>query len=183
MPESGILRIIYNWRVRITMLFVILAVVLAEPESWSILMGVGLTVLGLVVRTWACGHLEKERKLTTSGPYRYTRNPLYLGNLLIGMGVVIGAQSWWVLGFAFVVFGIFYPVIILSEKKKMEELFPQDYPIYKRRVPLFFPSFFSTWAHQKTRFHWARFKKNREFRAIIASALFWLIMTAKYLLY
>jgi hypothetical protein len=65
----------------------------------------------------------------------------------------------------------------------MEELFPRDYPVYKRRVPLFFPSYFSTWPHQKTRFRWERFKKNRELRAIIASALFWLIMTAKFLFY
>jgi protein-S-isoprenylcysteine O-methyltransferase Ste14 len=183
MPERGILRIIYKWRVRITLLFVILAVVLAEPVLWSILAGVGLTVVGLMIRTWACGHLEKERKLTTSGPYRYTRNPLYFGNLMIGMGVVIGAQSWWILGCAFVVFAIFYPVIILSEKKKMEELFPLEYPEYRRLVPLFFPSYFSTWPHQKTRFHWVLFKKNREARAIIGSALFWLIMTAKFLFF
>lgn len=179
MPESGLIRIIYKWRVRITLLFVILAAVLAKPELGSILEGAALTVMGLMIRMWACGHLEKEKKLTTSGPYRYTRNPLYFGNLLIGLGVVIGARSWWVLGAAFVVFVIFYPVIILSEKKKMEELFPLEYVEYGRSVPLFFPSFFSTWPRQKTRFRWARYKKNRELRAVIGSALFWLVMTVK----
>ena len=181
MPERGVLRIIYKWRVRITLFFIILAVVLAKPVLWSILAGVGLTLIGLAIRTWACGHLEKEKKLTTSGPYRYTRNPLYFGNLLIGLGVVIGAQSWWVLGTAFVVFGIFYPAIILSEKKKMEELFPLEYQEYKKQVPLFFPTYFSAWPCQKTRFHWGRHKSNKEFRAIFSSVLFWLIMIAKFI--
>ncbi|UCE42068.1 MAG: isoprenylcysteine carboxylmethyltransferase family protein [Candidatus Aminicenantes bacterium] len=183
MPKQGLLRIIYKWRVRVSLLFVALAVVLAEPKLLSILIGVGLTFIGLILRTWACGHLEKEKKLTTSGPYRYSRNPLYFGNLLIGLGVVIGAQSWWVMGCAFMVFVIFYPVIILSEKQKMEELFPLEYPEYKKLVPLFFPSYFTTWPHQNTRFRWALHKKNREYRAIIGSTLFWIIITAKLLFF
>jgi hypothetical protein len=108
---------------------------------------------------------------------------LYFGNLLIGLGVVIGAQSWWVLGCAFVVFVIFYSVIILAEKQKMEELFPMEYAEYKRLVPLFFPSYFSTLPRKKIRFRWTRHKKNREFRAIIGSFIFWLVLTAKLLLF
>ena len=180
MPEQGLKKIIYKWRVRVTLLFVIAAVVLAEPELWAILVGVGLTLIGLAIRTWACGHLEKEKKLTTSGPYRHTRNPLYFGNLLMGLGIVIGSQSWWVLGCAFIVFVIFYPVIILSEKQKMEGLFPQKYEEYKKHVPLFSPSYFSTWPRQTERFSWTKYKKNKESRAIIAFILFWLILTAKY---
>ena len=183
MPEHGLLRVIYRWRVRVTLIFVILAVVLAKPEVWSILVGIGLTIAGLLIRTWACGHLEKEKKLTTSGPYRYTRNPLYFGNLLIGLGVVTGAHSWWVLAGAFVVFGIFYSVIILSEKQKMEELFPAEYAEYKRLVPLFFPSFFSTLSRKKIRFNKTLYKENREYRAIIGSVFFWIILVAKYLFF
>jgi len=183
MPEHGLLRIIYRWRVRVSLLFVILAVVLAKPEIWSILVGIGLTLIGLIIRTWACGHLEKEKRLTTSGPYRYTRNPLYFGNLLIGLGVVTGAQSWWVLSGAFVFFGIFYTVIILSEKQKMEELFPVEYAEYKRLVPLFFPSFFSTLPKKKIRFSKTLYGNNREYRAIIGSAIFWLILIAKLLVF
>ncbi len=181
MPERGLLKVIYRWRVRVTLLFVVLAVVLAKPKLWSILAGVGLTLIGLLLRTWACGHLEKEKKLTTSGPYRYTRNPLYFGNLLIGLGVVTGAQSWAVLASALVLFVIFYTVIILSEKQKMEKLFPVEYAEYERKVPLFFPSFFSTLLHQKIRFNWTLYKNNREYRALIGSVIFWLIITSKLL--
>jgi protein-S-isoprenylcysteine O-methyltransferase Ste14 len=163
-------------------MFVILAVVLAKPKLWSILAGLGLTIIGLLIRTWASGHLEKEKKLTTSGPYRYTRNPLYFGNLLIGLGMVIGSQSWWILGCAFVVFGIFYTVIILTEKQKMEKLFPVEYAEYKRLVPLFFPSYFSTLPRQNVRFSGMLYKNNREIRAIIGSVIFWLLLSAKLLL-
>ena len=183
MPEKGLLRIIYKWRVRATLIFVILAVVLAKPRLWSILAGIGMTVIGLLLRIWASGHLEKEKKLTTSGPYRYTRNPLYFGNLLIGLGIVIGSQSWWILGCAFVVFGIFYTVIIQTEKQKMEELFPMEYAEYKRHVPLFFPSYFSLLPRQKVRFKGKLFKKNKELRAIVGSAIFWLLLTAKLLIW
>jgi protein-S-isoprenylcysteine O-methyltransferase Ste14 len=183
MPEHGLLRIIYRWRVRVTLIFVILAVVLAKPKLWAILAGVGLTIIGLLIRTWASGHLEKEKKLTTSGPYRYTRNPLYFGNLLIGLGVAIGSQSWWILGCVFVVFGIFYTAIIQAEKQKMGELFPVEYAEYKKLVPLFFPSYFSTLPHQNVRFSRTLYKNNREFRAIIGSAIFWLLLTAKLLLF
>jgi protein-S-isoprenylcysteine O-methyltransferase Ste14 len=183
MPEHGLLRIIYRWRVRVTLIFVILAVVLAKPKLWSILAGVGLTIIGLLIRTWASGHLEKEKKLTTSGPYRYTRNPLYFGNLLIGLGVAIGSQSWWILGCVFVVFGIFYTAIIQAEKQKMGELFPVEYAEYKKLVPLFFPSYFSTLPRQNVRFSRTLYKNNREFRAIIGSAIFWLLLTAKLLLF
>jgi protein-S-isoprenylcysteine O-methyltransferase Ste14 len=183
MPERRLMRSIVRWRVRVSLLFVLLAVVLAKPELWSILVGVGLTLIGLIIRTWACGHLEKEKKLTVSGPYRYTRNPLYFGNLLIGMGIVIGAQSWWILGCAFVVFAVFYSATILSEKQKMEELFPMEYAEYKRLVPLFFPSYFSTLPHQNKRFRRTLYKRNKEIRAVIGSALFWLIITSKYLLF
>jgi protein-S-isoprenylcysteine O-methyltransferase Ste14 len=182
MPEHRLLRIIYRWRVRVTLMFVILAVVLAKPKLWSILAGLGLTIIGLLIRTWASGHLEKEKKLTTSGPYRYTRNPLYFGNLLIGLGMVIGSQSWWILGCAFVVFGIFYTVIILTEKQKMEKLFPVEYAEYKRLVPLFFPSYFSTLPRQNVRFSGMLYKNNREIRAIIGSVIFWLLLSAKLLL-
>ncbi len=162
-------------------MFVILAVVLAQPELWSILAGIGLTLIGLLIRTWAGGHLEKEQKLTISGPYRYTRNPLYFGNLLIGLGIVIGAHSWWVLGSAFVLFGVFYSVIILTEKQKMEKLFPAEYDEYKRQVPLFFPSFFSTLPRKKIRFRKSLYKKNREYRALIGSAIFWAALVSKFL--
>jgi len=65
-----------------------------------------------LIRALASGHVRKNEALATSGPYAYTRNPLYLGSLLIGIGFAVAARSWWV-GVALVVmfFAIYLPVI------------------------------------------------------------------------
>lgn len=164
---------------RISLLCVILAVMLADPKLWSLLVGLGLTIAGLLLRTWACGHLEKERKLITTGPYRFTRNPLYLGNLLIGAGVAVGARSLWVLALTFGLFLVFYPIVIISEKQKMKQLFPEEYSAYKEEVPLFFPTCSPSFKGQNIHFQWSKYKKNKEYRALIGSAIFWIIMTTK----
>jgi len=165
--------------VRISLLGVILAVVIADPKLWSLLVGLGLTIAGLLLRTWACGHLEKEKELITTGPYRFTRNPLYLGNLMIGIGVVVGARSLWVLALTLVLFLIFYPVVISAEKQKMKQLFPEEYTTYKEEVPLFFPTFSPSLRSQNIRFQWSKYKKNKEYRALIGAAVFWIVMTTK----
>jgi len=183
MPEHGLLRLIFRWRVRVSLIFVIAAIVLADPSLWSILIGIGLTLIGLLIRTWACCYLEKEKILTMSGPYRYTRNPLYLGSLLIGIGVVIGSRSWWVFVFAVVLFAFFYPVAIFSEKQKMQKLFPEEYSTYSKNVPLFFPKPGTSLPHRNIAFRWTLYKKNQESRALLGSALFWLILTAKFIFF
>ncbi len=182
MSDHRLEKIIYKWRVRISLLFVIVAAVLAKPDLWSLLIGLGLTIAGLFLRTWACGHLEKERKLITAGPYRFTRNPLYLGNLLIGIGIVIGAQSLWILALAVVLFLVIYPVVIHTEKQKMKQLFPEAYTAYREKVPLFFPTLRPSFRGQSNRFEWKRYKKNKEYRALIGAAIFWIAVTAKLLL-
>ncbi len=179
MSENRLKKIIYRWRVRISLLCVILAVVLADPKLWSLLVGLGMTIVGLLLRTWACGYLEKERELITTGPYRFTRNPLYLGNLLIGIGVVVGARSLWVLALTLVLFLIFYPVVIITEKQKMRKLFPEEYSTYMEKVPLFFPTFNPSYRGQNISFQWSKYKKNKEYRALIGAAIFWIVMTTK----
>jgi len=158
---------------------VLLAVVLAKPRLWSLLVGLGLALGGLLLRTWACGHLEKEKKLIMSGPYQYTRNPLYFGNLLIGIGVVVSALSFWIWAIFLVLFLVFYPVVIRTEKQKMEQLFPTEYATYREKVPLFFPSLKPSLPRQTTPFSWSLYKKNKEYRALIGTTLFWIVMTGR----
>jgi len=182
MPESGLARLFCRWRVRVSFVFLILALIFAQPTLISLLAGIGLTGLGLCIRAWACGHLEKEKNLTVTGPYRYTRNPLYFANLIIGVSVVVAAQSWWVLGFGFVFFFVFYLVVIYAEKQKMERLFPEKYADCKEKVPLFLPTFRPPLSQKPQRFRWSLYHKNREFRAFLGAVAFWLVMAAKMIL-
>ena len=179
MPEGRLLKLIYRWRVRTAFVAFLVALVLANPTATSILAGGVISLLGLVVRAWASGHLKKEKELAVSGPYRYTRNPLYLGNLILGLSLSVGSHSWWVFGIFAVYFLIFYPAIIHTERERLKRIFPGQYDEYRRFVPLFFP-FRRPWRQDPPLpFSWELYRKNREHRALIGAAVFWLVMAAK----
>ncbi len=183
MAEFNIKNTIYRWRVRGGFIGILLAIILAKPNSTSILLGITISLFGLFIRTWASGHLKKEKELTVVGPYQYTRNPLYLGNLILGVSVTAGSRSLWMLVIFSVYFLLFYPVVIKNEKGRMKKLFPKEYEDYKRKVPLFFPSLKHLSSSQKNRFSWKRYKKNKEYRALIGAVFFWMIMLGKMLLF
>lgn len=182
MNKQKIIRFLYKWRVR-TGLIVALAVLgLSRPTPFSLAGGFLLCGCGLLLRTWASGYLHKAHKLATSGPYKYTRNPLYLGNFIIGLSLALGSWSWWVLGIFLIYFGLFYPVVIQQEKEKMENLFPQEYKNYREKVPLFFPSPKPNSSNSGEKFSWVVHKKNKEFRALWGMLVFWVILFGKYML-
>ena len=174
---------IYRWRVRMSLISVLAALVLANPNTYSLLAGMGFISLGLLLRGWACGHLTKDRELTTSGPYRYTRNPLYLGSLLIALGVTASSRSWWVAGLFVLNFLVFYSVAIFTERKVMQKLFPDAYAAFSRQVPLFFPTFRPNPDARLKAFSWELYRSNKEYRALQAAVIFLLILTIRMLLF
>jgi protein-S-isoprenylcysteine O-methyltransferase Ste14 len=127
-------------RVPLGFLFAVLYFWLARPSWRSMALGEILVMPGLLVRALASGHVRKNESLATSGPYAYTRNPLYLGSLLMGLGFAVAARSWWV-GLALVVmfFAIYVPVI-RDEEAFLRQRFP-EFGEYAQRVPRMFPRF------------------------------------------
>jgi protein-S-isoprenylcysteine O-methyltransferase Ste14 len=174
---------IYRWRVRTGTLSALLILLLARPTWSSLAWGGAVAVLGLLIRAWAAGHLKKEKELAVSGPYRYTRNPLYLGNLFIGLGVGLAADSGWVAGLLVLYFLVFYPTIIKRERDRLARLFPNTYPGYRALVPLVFPRPTKHSAAGNSGFRWALFKQNKEYRAEAGAAALWLLFAAKILLF
>ncbi|MFZ2054415.1 MAG: isoprenylcysteine carboxylmethyltransferase family protein [Candidatus Aminicenantales bacterium] len=170
-----------RFRVRAGLFLALAVFMLARPTRSSILFGILISFLGLVIRAWASGHLYKEKALAVSGPYRYSRNPLYLGNFLLGIGITAGARSWWVLGLCVAYYAVFYPMIIRRERERMKNLFPQQYVEYGKKVPLFFPN---PRKHLPAngRFSWSQYRRNKEYRALLGTVLVWLVLTAKLLL-
>ena len=77
---------IQRWRVPLGFLFAAVFMILAKPTPRALLIGAGVSVLGLAIRAWAAGHIRKNAELAISGPYAFTRNPLYLGSFLLGLG-------------------------------------------------------------------------------------------------
>ncbi|MDH7513410.1 MAG: isoprenylcysteine carboxylmethyltransferase family protein [Clostridiales bacterium] len=182
MSDFGPKEILSRIRVRTGSLAAAAVVLLATPNWASILIGVSISVLGLAIRTWASGHLRKEKRLTVSGPYRYSRNPLYLGNFILGAGIAAGSRSWWIVWLFIVYFAVFYPLIIVQERKRMKELFPIQYEEYRKKVPLFFPSPLRCNHASREKFSWALYKQNKEYRALIATVALWLTLAGKVLL-
>src|ERR1044072_4025438 len=130
---------IQRWRVPLGFLCAAVFLILAKPTRTALLAGACVSLLGLAIRAWAAGHIRKNAELATSGPYAFTRNPLYFGSFLLGLGFTI-ASGQLVLGllFAALFLGIYLPVMRV-EATTMAQLFGKEFETYRRSVPLFFP--------------------------------------------
>src|SRR6266550_6517386 len=163
-------------RVRVPLSFVCAALFLlfARPRPVTLLAGITISVFGLVLRAWAAGHIRKNSELATSGPYAHSRNPLYLGNLLLGLGFTIGS-GWWPLGIVFAVLflGIYLPVMRV-ESETLAQLFGDSYQRYAREVPLFLPRITSyRRGGEKTEFDGRLYLRYREYRAALGLVVAW----------
>jgi protein-S-isoprenylcysteine O-methyltransferase Ste14 len=165
-------RIARRIRVPMGFVFAVLYLWLARPALRFVALGTILIVPGLLIRALASGHVRKNEVLATSGPYAYTRNPLYLGSLLIGIGFAVAARSWWV-GLALVVmfFAIYLPVI-RDEELFLRQKFP-EFAEYVKRVPQMFPSLLSSSNGRENAggFSLDLYLKHREYNALIGSVL------------
>src|SRR5208283_4362799 len=107
--------------------------------SWpSLLMGTLVLIPGLVLRAFASGHVQKDKQLTTSGPYAHSRNPLYLGSLVMAAGFAIAARSWWIVAVMLFFFILIYGPVIAGEERFLRQTFP-EYENYVRSVPRILP--------------------------------------------
>lgn len=152
-------------RVPLGFLFAVLYFWLARPTWRSIALGLIGIAPGLLIRALASGHVRKNEALATSGPYAYTRNPLYLGSLLMGVGFCVAARSWWV-GVALVAmfFAIYIPVI-RGEEVFLRGKFP-EFEEYARRVPRMFPRLTGP-GEAAAGFSWELYSKHREWNALL----------------
>jgi protein-S-isoprenylcysteine O-methyltransferase Ste14 len=173
-------------RSRVPLSFVCAALFLlfAQPRPVTLLAGVTVSFFGLLLRAWAAGHIRKNSELATSGPYAHTRNPLYLGNFLLGLGFTIGS-GWWPLGilFAALFLGIYLPVMRV-ESTTLAQLFGESYQRYARGVPLFLPRVAPYRSGQdKTEFDRGLYMRYREYRAALGLLVAWglLVFKAYYL--
>lgn len=146
---------------------------LARPDAASLWMGGAVILAGLIVRGWAAGVLEKDRALAVSGPYAFTRNPLYLGSFVIGMGAVVAGGRIWIVGVGFLAFFILaYRGTVARETGRLEERFGEGYRRYRDAVPAFLPRLTpyrpeAGIAAAPTRFSLARYVHNREWEAAL----------------
>ena len=148
--------VLARYRVALGSAMALVTLWLARPTPVSLVSGAALASAGAALRLWAAGHVEKSREITSSGPYRFTRHPLYLGSTLVGVGVAVAAGHLW-LGVAIVTYlASTLTAAMRAEEAHLREKFGDAYDRYAARL-----------APASTRaFSWAQAWRNREHHAL-----------------
>jgi protein-S-isoprenylcysteine O-methyltransferase Ste14 len=147
-----------------------LALFFADPTRVSIVRGALLAVLGELIRIWASGHIEKTQRLATGGPYAHTRNPLYVGSVLMALGLLVAARHPLSITVGLMYLAAFYPVIIREEAKFLRGKFPDAYHDWAKDVPIFLPRL-TPRGPRESRFQVARLLANHEWRSVLGLVL------------
>ncbi len=132
--------------------FVVVMLIFAYPNIWSLIIGFLITIIGESIRLWGVSWAGSETRTTgnvggtyliVSGPFAHLRNPLYLGNILMytGLGIMSFALFPWLQIAGFIFFSLQYHMIVQEEEKYLEQTFGKEYEEYKKNVPRFIPRF------------------------------------------
>ena len=175
---TGWARIARRIRVPLGFLFAIVYFYLAHPTWRTIIAGLVLAAPGVLIRALASGHIHKNEQLTTTGPYAYTRNPLYLGSFIIALGFAVASRSLWVAAVMVVLFLAIYLPVIRSEEAYLRHRFSK-FEDYARNVPRILPRLR---AHQpRSAFSWDLYLKHREYNAALGTLAMMAGLAAKLL--
>lgn len=136
----------------------------SHPTGQSMSYGLPVSVLGLGLRAWAAGCLAKNQELATGGPYAYTRNPLYIGTLMVAAGLAMAARSGWLGALFAAVFLFVYLPVIQLEEQHLRAIFP-EYAAYAAQVPALWPRLTAAPPKNPNPFRAALYLKNKEFNA------------------
>jgi len=168
-----------RWRVRLGYLLAAVVLLLARPTPHSILLGAVVGLLGLGIRAYAAGYLHKQEVLTMTGPYAYTRNPLYFGSSILALGTALALRSWWAAVILLVYFALVYTFVMRREELELRSRHGSSFDSYAASVPLFFPRLTSKTNTGGTvgSFSWAQFRKNHEYEAALGFVLFLMVLT------
>jgi len=157
-------------RIRVPVGFVFAAYYLwrARPSWTTLAAGGAVAVIGLALRAYASGYVRKGSELITTGPYAYTRNPLYLGSLIIAAGFAVAARSLWITLAAAAIFLAIYIPVMRFEEQFLRSQFP-GFDDYAGRVPRLLPRL-SAEAGQRGEFSVNLYRKHREYNAALGAA-------------
>jgi protein-S-isoprenylcysteine O-methyltransferase Ste14 len=173
-------RVARRIRVPLGFLFAAAYIWLAHPTLRSIIAGSCISLVGLFIRALASGHVKKNEQLTTSGPYAYTRNPLYFGSFILAAGFAVASRSWWVALIAAIMFFAIYIPVIRGEEGFLRARFP-EFDEYARHVPRLFPRL-RPYQSSATSFSWDLYWKHREYNAALGAAFMIATMVVKAML-
>jgi protein-S-isoprenylcysteine O-methyltransferase Ste14 len=174
-------RIARRIRVPLGFVFAGIYIWLARPAWWSIAAGMVVALFGVLVRALASGHVRKNEELTTTGPYGYTRNPLYLGSIVIAIGFALAARNAWIGIVLVILFLAIYLPVIRSEEDFLRGKFA-NFEDYVARVPRLLPRITSASAERGS-FSRELYLRHREYNALLGTLLMVCALVAKLVWY
>lgn len=169
-------------RTKLVWLLVLPFLWFAQPTRALLLLGATLAVAGLIIRGWAAGTIRKEEDLTTSGPYAYVRNPLYVGSFFIGIGVVLAGGHWIWPALFLVFYGGVYGRTMSGEAELLTELFGDRFSHYSEHVPALLPRLTAYRPSQPDSsggFRLGQYKRNNEWEALLGAGAAFAFLAAK----
>jgi protein-S-isoprenylcysteine O-methyltransferase Ste14 len=168
-------------RIRVPLGFAFAAVyaVFAQPNWQSLYPGIAVALIGLAIRLWSAGYLRKHRELCVSGPYRWTRNPLYLGSFLLGAGFSVAAAKPWILILFLILFFAIYVPVMRKEEAELARAYGIQYEEYKKKVPVFFPALRPCLVSTGRNFSLDQTILNKEYKAIVGFLIVFVFLLVK----
>ena len=172
LPLERLLIALSRWRVQLGFCLAIAALVCARPTWHSYLLFLPLVLAGVGLRVLARGHLDRAERVSTGGPYRFMRHPLYIGSFLMGLGVTLMALAWGFVPLFVAVFLIMYVPKALREEAYLSGRFGDAYATYASAVGAVFPRFARGVGPETvpSRFEWRRVWRHREWHTWIGVA-------------
>jgi protein-S-isoprenylcysteine O-methyltransferase Ste14 len=149
----------------------------ARPSATSLAWSLLLVVPGLLLRAYASGYVKKNAELTVTGPYAYTRNPLYLGSMLMAFGFALASRSLWITLLLALLFIIIYAPTIYSEEQFLRSTFPA-FDIYAQRVPRLLPRLTSARMEGDGSFSGNLYCQHREYNSALGVCAVYAVLLA-----
>jgi len=174
-------RIAKRIRIPLGFAFAVVYFWFARPTWQALAAGAAVAVMGVALRAFASGYVKKAQTLATTGPYAYTRNPLYLGSMIIAAGFAIAARNWWLAAGMAAMFLAIYVPVIRFEEELLRGLFPNDFPAYMGRVPRLLPRLRADKSDAATDGGFSRelYLRHREYNAALGTVLMFAALAAK----
>lgn len=171
-----------RWRVRLGYGLAVFVLWLARPTPRSVILGATVGAIGLCIRAYAAGYLHKQSVLTVTGPYAYTRNPLYLGSSILALGAGIATRSCISSVILFLYFSLVYAVVMRREEQELLVQHGDAFKTYAAAVPLFIPRLRPAKLDGANvgSFSLAQYKRNHEYEAAVGFLLLLLVFLLKW---
>jgi len=172
-----------TWKTIPVYILLVILIYYAQPRLISFVVGLPFILSGELLRLWAAGHLSKNREVTTTGPYAYVKNPLYLGTFLIMVGFCLLASQWIILGIGLVGFFSYYvPFKKKAESNRLRQIFGSSWDEYDRSVPDYIPRLTPYEKRGQHPWEWSRVVSNSEHETAVVTVLGILILSIRFFL-